>query len=68
MKNYINIIEGLFGISVGIYLFLYLTGRLNFSGEKEARRLVKVKKYGGVMIFCIIVMFVCSFVLIFLSL
>jgi hypothetical protein len=67
MKNYINILEGLFGISAGIYLFLYLTGKLNYSGEKEIKRLEKVKKHEGLFIFCIILLFVCSFGLIFLS-
>jgi len=64
MNNYLNFIEGLFGIFAGIYFAFYLTGKLNYSGEKEERRKARVQKYGWLLGICTIVIFICSLLLI----
>ena len=46
----INTIEALLALCGAIWTFLYYTGRLNYSGEKEERRREKVQKYGWALI------------------
>ena len=54
MEKIINIIEALFGLSAAFYGFLYYTGRLNYTGDKEKRRKEKVEKYGWILVVGII--------------
>lgn len=46
MRIIIDIIEGFILLGGGIWLILYYTGHLKYSGEKEERRQRKVEKYG----------------------
>ena len=64
MINYLNFVEGLFGISCGIWCILYLSGKLNLSDEQEERRKAKVEKYGWILGTCALALFACSFLLI----
>ena len=52
MGKIVNIFEALIMIAGAIWMFLYYSGRLNYSGEPEERRKKKVEKYGKVILLC----------------
>jgi len=45
MNTFINLLESLFAISLSIWGILFLTGKIGYSGDKEMRRIERVKKY-----------------------
>ena len=63
MSKIINIFEVLFGFCCALWVFLYYTGKVNYSGEKEKRRKEKVEKYGGLFILMIIILIASSLTL-----
>lgn len=65
MRIIIDIIEGLILLGGGSWLFLYYTGRLKYSGEKEERRQRKIEKYGWAINLCGLICLVVGAALIF---
>jgi len=64
MKNIVNVIEGVVGITAGAYFIMYLTGKLNYSGEKEEKRIQRVKKLGWLLWPCAVLAIIFSTILI----
>ena len=60
MVKIINLVEALIGLIGAFYFFLYYTGRLNYKGDKELQRQNRVKKYGWLFIFVIVLLMICS--------
>jgi len=60
MGKIINLVEAIIGLIGAFFFFLYYTGRLNYSGDKELRRKNRVEKYGWVFVFVIILLLICS--------
>jgi hypothetical protein len=60
MGKILNILEATIGLIGASYFFLYYTGRLNYTGEKEFRRQERARKYGWLFVFVIILLLSCS--------
>ena len=60
MGKVVNLAEAIIGLIGAFFFFLYYTGRLNYSGDKELRRKNRVEKYGWLFIFVIIILLSCS--------
>lgn len=58
MRRIIDIIEALFMLYGAVWGFLYYTGRLNYTGDKEQRRRERVKKYGWLLTIGVILMLI----------
>lgn len=68
MKTIINIAESIFFLYSALWGFLYYTGRLNYTGDKEKRRQERVKRYGGILIVGIVLAFTCGLSMLILTL
>jgi len=60
MEKIINLVEAIIGLIGTLFFFLYYTGRVNYSGDKELRRKNRVDKYGWLFVFVIILLLICS--------
>lgn len=60
MGKIINIVEAIIGFIGALFFFLYYTGRLKYTGDKELRRQRRVEKYGWLFVFVIILLLICS--------
>ena len=63
MRIIINLSEAIFFIAASIWSIFYLNGKLNYVGDKEKERQERVKKYGGRIYFCAVIMLVCGVLL-----
>ena len=66
--RYFNILEAAIGIAGSIYFFLYYTGKLNYNGQKEERRIHNVKKNGTIIVLSGIICMLGSLFLFYLTL
>ena len=55
-----SLIEGSIGLYGVWYCVRYYQGKVNFDGEKEERRRIRVEKYGCLLIVVTVFMGVCS--------
>ena len=60
MAKIINLLEAIIGLVGAFYFFLYYTGRIKYTGEKELRRQSRVDKYGWLFVLVILLLFFCS--------
>ena len=60
MGKIINLVEAIIGLIGAFYFFLYYTGRLKYTGEKELRRQNRVEKYGWLFVSVILLLLFCS--------
>ncbi|MBI4791548.1 MAG: transposase [Deltaproteobacteria bacterium] len=55
LQAVIGILQSWFVLYATWWMFSYYTGRIGFSGQAEERRKRKVKKFGWLFIFCIVI-------------
>lgn len=67
-NNFVNIFESVVGFYFSWELLRYYLGIGKFSEEKEKRRVVRVKKYGVLIVILSIISFVCSMLILILTL
>jgi len=67
MGKIINLVEAIIGLIGASFFFLYYTGRLNYTGDKELRRQNKVDKFGWLFVFVILLLLTCSLCLILIT-